>query len=55
MIELVKDRKTKEPCVDEITEMSNFMKSKHLFHFAYTNMLHTNPPLIIQEDELRHV
>jgi len=52
-LELVKNKKTKEPLANEMLEFSAFLKSKHLFHFAFGHLLHTNPPLIINEQQLR--
>jgi len=53
-LELVKNRKSKEPfSAAEMLELSNFLKSKFLFHFTWGNLLHTNPPLIINETQLK--
>jgi len=61
VLELVKNRKTKEPLApygfglpsEAMTKLGNFLKEKGLFHFAYQHMLHTNPPLCINEQELK--
>jgi len=51
-LELVKNRITKEPLENEMLPLSAYLKSKHLFHFCWQNLLHTNPPLIINEQQL---
>lgn len=52
-VELVKSRKTKEMLVDEMLQLGAFLKSKHMFHFIWQNILLTIPPLIVSEQELR--
>jgi taurine--2-oxoglutarate transaminase len=60
VIELVKNRKTKEPMAGfneagnpAMTELVNFLKSKYIYPFTINNLLHCNPPLVINEAELK--
>lgn len=60
-IELVKNRKTKEPMApytgpsEAMGKVVAFLKENGVFLFAFSNILHCNPPLIINEKELRDV
>ncbi|MBI2108557.1 MAG: aminotransferase class III-fold pyridoxal phosphate-dependent enzyme [Parcubacteria group bacterium] len=60
-VELVKNRKTKEPmssytkCSPEIVKLSSFLKEQGVYNIIRGNILHTNPPLIVSEEELREV
>jgi taurine--2-oxoglutarate transaminase len=60
-IELVKNRKTKEPMAPyggtspEMQKLSAHLKEQGVFNFTWYNMLHTNPPLVVTEQELREV
>ena len=60
-IELVKNRKTKEPMgpyvgsSPEMTKLGAFLKDNGVYNFTWRNMLHTNPPLSVTEAELREV
>ncbi len=59
VIELVKDKKTKEPLAPfagtspEMTALAGYLKSRHLYAFTRFNMLWICPPLIITQDELK--
>ena len=58
-IELVKNRKTKEPLAPYVggspvmNQLGAYLKENGIYAFTWRNMLHTNPPLIITEKELR--
>ncbi len=60
VIELVRDKATREPLAPfngsspEMASLAAYLKSKHLYAFSRFNMLWVCPPLIINEDELRH-
>lgn len=60
-IELVKDRKTKEPMAPyvgaspEMAKLGAYLKDNGVYNFTWRNMLHTNPPLTVTESELRDV
>lgn len=60
-IELVKNRKTKEPmgpyvgASPEMTKLGAYLKEQGVYNFTWRNMLHTNPPLTVTEAELRGV
>jgi len=60
-IELVKNRKTKEPmgpyvgASPEMAKLGAFLKDNGVYNFTWRNMLHTNPPLTVTEAELREV
>src|SRR5258708_23379033 len=60
VVELVKDKATREPLAPfnsnspEMTRLAEHLKSKHLYAFSRFNMLWVCPPLIINEEELRH-
>jgi taurine--2-oxoglutarate transaminase len=60
VLELVKDKGTREPLAPfndnspEMTRLAGHLKSKHLYAFSRFNMLWVCPPLIINEEELRH-
>jgi taurine--2-oxoglutarate transaminase len=60
-IELVKNRKTKEPIAPyvgggpEMTKLGAFLKERGVYAFTWRNLLHTNPPLCVTEAELREV
>jgi taurine--2-oxoglutarate transaminase len=58
-LELVKNRKTKEPLApfngtsEAMTKVGAYLKEKGIYAFVYSNLIHTNPPLIVNENELR--
>jgi taurine--2-oxoglutarate transaminase len=58
IIDLVRDRETYEPMApyngssDEMKAVGAYLKAHGLFTFLRFNMIHTNPPLIISEEEL---
>lgn len=58
-LELVKNRKTKEPMApfngvgEGMVKVGGYLKENGIYAFAYNNLLHTNPPLIVNENELR--
>ena len=53
-LELVKDRKTKEPMSAEVmAKVDNYLKINHIYCMFSSHLLHTNPPLIITETQLR--
>jgi taurine---2-oxoglutarate transaminase len=60
VIEFVKDKATREPLAPfnggspEMARLAGYLKSKHVYAFSRFNMLWACPPLIINEDELRH-
>lgn len=60
-IELVKNRQTKEPMAPytgggaEMTKLGAYLKEKGIYAFTWRNLLHTNPPLIVTEAQLREV
>jgi len=60
-IELVKDRKTKEPMApygqssEPMMELQAFLRQNGVFAYNYSNILQTNPMLTITEKELRDV
>ena len=60
-LELVKNRKTKEPMApygqssEAMTKLIGFLRENGVFAFANSNLLHTNPPLCVNEQELRDV
>jgi taurine--2-oxoglutarate transaminase len=60
VIEFVKDKVTREPLAPfngnsaEMAKLAGYLKSKHVYAFSRFNMLWICPPLIINEDELRH-
>jgi taurine--2-oxoglutarate transaminase len=60
VLELVKDKNTREPLAPfngsspEMGKLAGYLKSKHLYAFSRFNMLWVCPPLIINEEELRH-
>jgi len=57
-IELVKDRKTKEPMApyggtsEVIGKVMGYLKEQGIFAYAFGHMIHTNPPLVVNEQEL---
>lgn len=61
IIELVKDRQTREPLAPfngtspVMTELGGFLKEQGLFGFIHWNNLFTNPPLCINEEQLREI
>ncbi len=58
VIELVKDRKTKEPMApfggtsEVMGRVMGYLKENGIFAFAFGHMVHTNPPLVVNEQEL---
>lgn len=59
LIELVKNRETREPLAPfnasspAMDELSAFLRENGVFAFIHWNNLFTNPPLIINEDQLK--
>ena len=59
IVELVKNRKTKEPLApfngtsEAMQKLAAFFKQKGLYTFLYSNTFFTNPPLIINEAQLK--
>jgi taurine--2-oxoglutarate transaminase len=57
-MELVKNRETKEPLAPyngthpAIVEMNRFLRERGIFMFTAWNILHTNPPLIVTEEQI---
>lgn len=54
-IELVKDRKTKEPAIDEVVKVVNKAREKGLLLLRaglYLNVIRLHPPLTIEEENL---
>ena len=60
IIELVRDRKTFQPFTpyngtsDETSALAKQIKREGLYTLVRWNTIHTNPPLIITDEELRH-
>ncbi|MBM4425221.1 MAG: aminotransferase class III-fold pyridoxal phosphate-dependent enzyme [Chloroflexi bacterium] len=60
-VELVKNRKTKEPmgpyvgASPEMAKLGAYLKDNGVYAFTWRNLLHTNPPLSVNESELREV
>jgi taurine---2-oxoglutarate transaminase len=60
-IELVKNRDSREPMAPyvgpspEMAKLGAFLKDNGVYAFTWRNLLHTNPPLTVNEDELREV
>jgi len=60
-LELVKNRTTKEPLspyvgpAPEMNALGNFLKENGVYNFTWKNFLHTNPPLSVNENELKEV
>lgn len=60
-IELVKNRKTKEPMAPyvgaspEMTKLGAYLREQGVYNFTWRNMLHTNPPLTTTQAQLREV
>jgi len=60
VLELVKDKATREPLAPfngtspEMGKLAAHLKSKHVYAFSRFNMLWVCPPLVINEEELRH-
>jgi taurine--2-oxoglutarate transaminase len=58
-LELVKNKKSKEPLAEfnssseAITKLVNFLRENGIFAFCSNSILHTNPPLIVTEKELK--
>lgn len=58
-IELVKNRETKEPMApysqssDIMGQLMNFLKQNGIFAYNNSNLLHCNPPLVVNETQLR--
>ncbi len=57
-IELVKDRKTKEPLCpyggssDIMAKLMGYLKDHGIFAYANGHLLHTNPPLVVNKSQL---
>ena len=60
VLELVRDKHSREPLAPfngsspEMGKLAGHLKSEHLYAFSRFNMLWVCPPLIINENELRH-
>jgi len=60
IVELVKDKKTREPLApyngtsERMTRLGKFFREQGLYTFVRWNTFFTNPPLTVTEDELRH-
>jgi taurine--2-oxoglutarate transaminase len=60
VVELVKDRKTREPLApfngtsEAMGKLGRFFREQVLYTFVRWNTFFTNPPLTISEEELRH-
>ena len=60
IVELVKDRKTKEPLApyngtsEPMQKLGRYFREHGLYTFVRWNTFFTNPPLSISEEELRH-
>jgi len=53
-LELVKNRKSKEPLtLPQMAKVNANLRENHIIVFCSGNLLHTNPPLIINEQQLR--
>jgi taurine--2-oxoglutarate transaminase len=58
-IELVRDRRTREPMApfngtsEEMTALARFFRQEGLYTFVRWNWFFTNPPLVIEEPDLR--
>jgi taurine--2-oxoglutarate transaminase len=53
-IELVKNRETKEVMpASEVGKAAAYLKEHGLYHFTPGNLIFTNPPLIINEVQLK--
>jgi taurine--2-oxoglutarate transaminase len=58
VLELVRNRATKEPMAPfngsspEMQKLVGFLREQGMYAFAHWNMLHTNPPLCITEEQL---
>ncbi len=58
VLELVRNRTTKEPMAPfngtspEMQKLVGFLREQGMYAFAHWNMLHTNPPLCITEEQL---
>ena len=57
----MKDRQTKEPMApyvgasQEMAKLGATLKENGVYNFTWRNLLHTNPPLSVNEAELREV
>ena len=60
-IELVKNRKTKEPMGQyagagpDMVQLGAFLRSRGVYTYVWRNLLHTNPPLCVTAEQLRAV
>ena len=60
-IELVKDRRTKEPLgpysgsSPETARLGAFLRERGVYTYIWRNLLHTNPPLTVTAEQLREV
>jgi len=53
-LELVKNRKTKVPlAAEDLAKVQAFLKKNFVFMYFNAHIVHTNPPLIINEQQLR--
>ena len=58
-LEMVKNKVTKEPLApfgltsEPMSKVGAYLKENGIYAFAYSNILHTNPPLTVKEHELR--
>ncbi len=60
-IELVKDRASKEPFGQyagtdaQMAQLGAFLRARGVYTYLWRNLLHTNPPLCVTEEQLRDV
>jgi taurine---2-oxoglutarate transaminase len=60
-LELVRNRATREPMAPiggtspEMQKLSAFLRDQGVYNFVWYNFLHTNPPLVVTEPQLREV
>ncbi len=60
MVELVKDKATKEPLAPyggtspEMGKLAAYLRSKHLYTYSRFNLFFIAPPLVITEEELKY-
>ncbi len=60
-LELVKDRGSKEPLGQyagtspEMAKLGTFLRERGVYTYLWRNLVHTNPPLCVTEEQLREV
>jgi taurine--2-oxoglutarate transaminase len=60
-LELVRNRSTKQPMAPyggsspEMQKLGAFLRDHGVYNFTWYNLLHTNPPLVVTEPQLREV